>query len=324
MKRYNNLYQEIIKLDNIESAHRRARKGKTHYEEVKMVDEEPSKHFKKIRNMLRKQTFRNSNYKVFTTSDSGKERTIYKLPYFPDRIIHHCIMNIVEPIWRNQLIRDTFSSIKGRGIHDAAGRVKKSLWDKENTRYCLKMDVKKYYPSIDNVILKEVVRHKIKDQRVLWLLDEIIDSSRGVPIGNYLSQYFANLYPVDFDHWAKNNCYAYFRYCDDMVFLHKDKDYLHKLKDKAEHFLNRKLNLKVKQDWQVFPIDARGIDFVGYRFFHSHTLLRKKIKKGCIKIINKRNLGKITMKQAMKSLASYNGWLSHCNSYNFRKAYNLT
>lgn len=88
MKRHNNLYSKIIKLENIELAHRRARKGKSHYKEVKMVDREPSKHFKKIRNMLRKQTFRNSNYKVFITNDSGKERTIYKLPYFPDRIVH--------------------------------------------------------------------------------------------------------------------------------------------------------------------------------------------------------------------------------------------
>ena len=157
-----------------------------------------------IHDMLKNLTFKNSPYQVFLKkTESGKIREIYKLPYFPDRIIHHCIMQIMEPIWFPTLIRDTYSSIKGRGIHDGVNRVKKALRDETGTRYCFKMDIKKFYPSVDHNVLKRVIRKKIKDRDLLWLLDEIIDSTKGLPIGNYLSQYFGNLYLSELYHWVK-------------------------------------------------------------------------------------------------------------------------
>ena len=155
-----------------------------------------------------------------------KRREIYQLPYFPDRITHHAIMNILEPIWVSVFTSDTYSCIKNRGIHAAAKRLKRELkLDPEGTKYCLKIDVRKFYPSIDHEILKQVVRRKIKDKRLLWLLDEIIDSADGVPIGNYLSQYFANLYLAYFDHWIKEERIKYYyRYADDIVILGSDNE----------------------------------------------------------------------------------------------------
>jgi hypothetical protein len=166
MKRYNNLYSKIYDLENIKLAHKNARKGKLHYSEVKMVEVNPEKYFMKIHNMLKNKTFHNSKYEVFMKSDRGKEREIFKLPYFPDRIIHHCIMNIIESIWMKTLIADTYSSLKNRGIHKGVKRIKLALKDRENTKYCLKMDVRKFYPSINHDILKQVIRRKINNRKL--------------------------------------------------------------------------------------------------------------------------------------------------------------
>ena len=176
------------------------------------------------------------------------------------------------------------------------------------TQYCLKLDITKFYPSVDHTILKALLRKKIKDNDLLWLLDEIIDSAPGLPIGNYLSQYLANYYLTFFDHWLKETMRVryYFRYADDLVILAPDKQYLHDLLKQIKTYLESHLKLQVKQNWQVFPVQERGIDFVGYRFYHTHVLLRKSIKKNFARMLRKN--------PDPKSIASYNGWLKHCNS----------
>lgn len=325
MKRYGYLYEKIYDIENIKLAHKNAKRGKNHYKEVKMVDKNPDKFFKQIHCMLKNKTYKTSQYEIIHRKmDSGKEREIYKLPYFPDRIIHHAIMQVIEPIWRKTLIRDTYSSLRDRGIHDGVKRIKKALRDKENTKYCLKMDVKKFYPSVNNEILKQIIRKKIKDNNLLWLLDEIIDSSEGVPIGNYLSQYFGNLYLSELDHKIKEKYgleYA-FRYCDDIVILHKSKERLHLIRKKIEEDLI-KLKLKFKENWQVFPVDIRGLDFLGYRFFHDYILLRNSIKKKFIKKI--RTINKkwksLSHTKIINSIMSYCGWLKYANCKNLFNRY---
>lgn len=318
MKRYGNLYQKIYDIENIKLAHKNAKKGKSHYTEVKMVEDNPDKYFNQIHDMLKNKTFRNSAYKIFIKRGK-KERKISKLPYFPDRIIHHCIMNILETIWVKTLIVDTYSSLKNRGIHKGVLRIKKALKDKENTKYCLKMDVKKFYPSIDHKILKDIIRKKIKDNDLLWLLDEIIDSAVGVPIGNYLSQYFGNLYLSGLDHWLKERkqCHYYFRYCDDLVILHSDKEYLSALRGEVSQYLGEKLNLTLKSDYQIFPVSVRGIDFLGYRFFHGFTLLRKgtaiRFKQRILQI--KKNHQNLTPINILSGIMSYWGWMKYANCY---------
>lgn len=320
MKRYNNLFEKIVSLDNIKLAHEKARRGKRHYKEVIMVNAEPGKYFQEIRKMLVEKTFINSKYtKVTKITDNGKVREILKLPYYPDRIIHHAIMNVLEPIWFKTLIRDTYSSIKGRGIHDGVKRVKEALRDKENTQFCLKLDIQKFYPSINNELLKLTIRKKIKDSDVLWLLDEIIDSTKGVPIGNYLSQYFANLFLNDFDHWIKENHKEkyYFRYCDDIVILHKSKQHLHRLQREIVQYLAG-CELKVKSNWQVFPINIRGIDFLGYRFFHNYVLVRKSISQKLIKktALIRKGWENAKPTEVINSIMSYMGWLKYANAKN--------
>lgn len=323
MKRYGNLYSKIWDLDNIKFAHKNARKGKLHYQEVQTINENEEIYALQIQNMLKNKTFKNSEYKVFIKNDNGKEREIYKLPYFPDRIIHHCIMQIIEPIWTKSLISDTYSSIKERGIHKGVKRIKEALKDRENTKYCLKMDVKKFYPSINHTILKSIIRQKIKDVDILWLLDEIIDSTKGVPIGNYLSQYFGNLYLSGLDHWIKeqNHCKYYFRYCDDMVILHSDKKFLSNLCKDIQIYLNKNLKLNLKENYQIFPIETRGLDFLGYQFYHNYTLLRKSIVnrfKQKIKDIKeiKKEHNSLSEINILNSIMSYYGWMKHANCNN--------
>lgn len=326
MKRFGNLYEQVCDIENIKLAHKNAREGKRHYSEVKMIDADPDKYLKQIKDMLKNKTFRNSEYTVMNKkTDNGKVREIFKLPYFPDRIVHHCIMQVIEPIWFKSLIRDTYSAIKGRGIHDGVKRIKNALQDKENTKYCLKLDVKKYYPSINNEILKKIVRKKIKDKNLLWLLDEIINSTKGIPIGNYLSQYFGNLYLSGYDHWMKEiqKCKYYFRYCDDIVILSKSKKELHELFKKTEQCFEEILNLKIKENWQIFPVAIRGIDFLGYRFFHDYTLLRNSIKKKFIKKIKviEKYWFKMSYSQIVNSIMSYQGWFKYANCRNLKNKY---
>jgi len=325
MKRYNNLHQKIYDMENIKLAHKNAKKGKAHYSEVVMVETNPDKYFNEIHNMLKDKTFKNSEYKMFIKMDKSKRREIFKLPYFPDRIIHHCIMNVLEPIWMKTLIADTYSSLKNRGIHKGVKRVKKALTDRENTKYCLKMDVKKFYPSIDHNILKQIIKRKIKDKNLLWLLDEIIDSADGVPIGNYLSQYFGNLYLSGLDHWLKEQkrCKYVFRYCDDICVLHADKTYLSNLRKEISEYLTTDLHLTLKENWQVFPVDVRGIDFLGYRFFHDYTLLRKSTAirfKKRIKSI-KKNHKILTPINILSGIMSYWGWMKHAKCYRLQNKY---
>jgi hypothetical protein len=175
------------------------------------------------------------------------------------------------------------------------------------------MDVKKFYPSIDHDILKGLLRRKIKDTDLLELLDEIIDSSPGVPIGNYLSQYFANFYMAYFDHWIKEvKCVRYyFRYADDLVILSSGKEKLHRLLWEIADYLREQLKLEVKRNYQLFPVSERGIDFVGYRFYHTHILLRKQIKKNFARMLK--------YAPCRESIASYWGWAKHCNSRHLLK-----
>jgi len=275
MKRYGNLYDKIYDIENIKLAHKNARKGKTHYKEVVMVDEDIDRYAGEIQTMLMDKTFVNGEYTTFMKKDKGKMREISKLPYYPDRIVHHAVMQVLEPIWKKTLIRTTYQSIKGRGVHKAMTDVQYFI-RKHKPRYCVKVDIRKYYPSIDNKILKQVIRKKIKCKDTLWLLDSVVNSRVGVPIGNYLSQYFGNLYLNELDHLMKeeHGVKGYFRYCDDIILLVNSKSEAHRLLAEIRMYAKTNRLLEVKRNYQVIDVLDRGVDFVGYRMFDSYTLVR--------------------------------------------------
>lgn len=317
MKRVGNLYNKIISIKNLELADKNARKGKLKSYGVRLHEKNRENNILKLHEQLRNKQYKTSEYNIFKIY-KPKERDIFQLPYYPDRIVHHAVMNILEPIWVSIFTADTFSCIKGRGIHGCWKKVKEALKDEENTKYCLKIDIKKYYPSINHDVLKKLIRKKIKCNDTLELLDEIIDSAKGIPIGNYLSQYFANIYLTYFDHYVKEKMKVkyYFRYADDMVFLHQDKKELRKIYKEINTYLKDELKLEIKHNYQIFPTQVRGIDFVGYVFRHSHTLIRKSIKQNFCRKIAKLLKRKLNNKEFKQGIAAWLGWCKYSNSIN--------
>ena len=317
MKRIGNLYSKIIDINNLRLADEKARKGKMKSYGIKLHDKNREDNILKLHEQLKNKTYKTSEYNIFKIYEP-KERDIYQLPYFPDRIVHHAVMNILEPIWVSIFTSDTFSCIKGRGIHGCWKKVKEALKDEEGTKYCLKIDIRKYYPTINHDILKSLIRKKIKCKDTLHLLDEIIDSADGIPIGNYLSQYFANIYLTYFDHYVKEKMKVkyYYRYADDMVFLHSNKKELRKIYKEINTYLKDELKLDIKHNYQIFPTQVRGIDFVGYVFRSSHILIRKKIKQNFCRKIAKLLKRKINKEQLKQGIAAYLGWCKYSNSIN--------
>lgn len=312
MKRKGYLYDKIISVDNLRIAHANASKGKSKNPDVIAFEKDIDANLQSLHESLKNKLFKNSAYRTFEITDP-KRRLIFCLPYYPDRIIHHAIMNYLEALFVACFTSDSYSCVKGKGVHAAAEAVKHALKDVSGTQFYVKLDIKKFYPSIDHDTLKLLLRRKIKDADLLWLLDLIIDSADGIPIGNYLSQYFANFYLTYFDHWLKEEKRVkyYFRYADDIVVLADNKPYLHDLFNDMRNYLADNLKLQVKGNYQVSPVADHGIDFVGYVFFHTHTMLRKRIKKNFARtMVKKRNAA---------SQASYVGWAKHCNSKNLLK-----
>lgn len=331
MKRIGHLFEKVVSMDNLRLAHINARKGKGWYKEVIEINKDPDKYLKIIQEQLINKTYKTSEYEVFIKKDGTKEREIFKLPYFPDRICQWAIIQVIEPYLINHMTIDTYSAIPKRGIHFGFKRIQHDIQtDVKGCQYCLKLDVRKYYPSIDHDILKEKYARLFKDKDLLWVIYEIIDSTDGkigVPIGNYLSQYSGNFYFSSFDHWLKECKHVkhYHRYMDDLVIFGETKEELHLLLEEIKIYLNDVLNLKLKDNYQIFPTYVRGVDFLGYRFFMNYVLLRKstckQMKRKLIKIQKKVSAGNMINYSEWCCINSYEGWLMHCDSYRLKRKY---
>jgi len=313
MKRYGNLFERIVDIENIKLAHKQARRGKAFYSEVKMVDADIEYYAREIQKALVNQTFTTSEYEVQERFDGRKMRTIYKLPYYPDRIVQHALLNVTEPVLTASLIRDTYQSIRGRGTSDAVRRVKKVIRSESCPRYALKIDVAKFYPSVDNAIMKRLIRRKIKCPKTLWLFDDILDSMPGLPIGNFTSQILGNVYLAGFDWQVKQHLKpaGYFRYCDDMVFMSDSTSELMAYKRWATQALGD-LRLSIKPSWNIYDIHKQGVDFVGYVFKPDQTRLRNSIKTKFTRACKELKWLPVTDSN-LSRLMAYKGWVKSCN-----------
>jgi retron-type reverse transcriptase len=298
-------------MQTLELADKKARKGKGQQYGVQLFDRDREQNLLSLQHMLQTKTYRTSSYTNFVIKER-KERLVSRLPYFPDRITHHAIMIPLKPIFLSTFTADTYSCIENRGIHAGAENMVRMLKDKEGTMYYAQLDVEKFFPSVDHEVLKNLLRKKIKDRDLLWLLDEIIDSAPGLPIGNYLSQYFSNFYLTYFDHWIKEEMKMpyYLRYCDDMIFMYRNKWKLQGLVNAIIDYLGRNLKLKIKPNWKIEPVRC-GIDALGYEFYHDHILIRKGIKQSFARMLS--------VRPNPQSIASYLGWLKHANCTNLSK-----
>lgn len=350
-------------MDNLELAYRNAKKGKGWYREVQQIEKRPYYYLAALQWKLKNHLYKTSEYTTFLKKDGMKEREIYKLPFFPDRICQWAVLQVIEPQLLSYFTDDTYSAIPNKGIHAALKRLRKAVDNNpEEMTYCLKLDCKKFYPSIDHDILKQQFRRKYKDPELLELIDEIIDSIStcpateeniafyeaqgkiinivtydekrfidgvGIPIGNYFSQYDGNFFLTPFDHWIKEvkHIKHYYRYMDDICIFAATKEELLALLNEIDTYFRENLNLRIKGNYQVFPSFIRGIDFVGYRVFKDYTLLRKttcqQFERKMTAIRKKVESGKEMNYSEWCSINSYKGWLKHCDSHRLSEKYIL-
>ncbi len=321
MKRYGYLYEKICDIENIKLAIIKASKKKTKRRDVRKILNNIDYYALEIQEILIKQSYKPSPYKVTKIYDgaNNKERIIHKPNFYPDQIIHWSLMLVLEPILTKGMYAHSCGSIPGKGSSWGNKYIEKWIRnDKKNTKYCLKLDIRKFYDSINHESLKVAFKQKIKDKKTLNLISAIIDSCDGLPIGNYTSQWFANFLLTKLDHHIKENLKVkyYIRYIDDMVLFGSNKKKLHKAKQEIEKLLSE-MKLNIKGNWQVFRVDDRGVDFLGLRFFREKTILRKR---NALRI--RRRVKKVSKKQQLNSkdasaIISYWGWIKRSNSYNF-------
>lgn len=361
MKRYGNLFEKICSMENLELAFKNAKKGKGWYREVKQIEKRPYYYLAGLQWMMKNHLYKTSEYTSFMKKDGKKEREIYKLLFFPDRIAQWAVLQVIEPQLLAYFTDDTYSAIPNKGIHAAYRKLRKAVDEHpEEMTYCLKIDCKKFYPSIDHETLKQKFRRKYKDPELLNLIDEIIDSIStcpatdeniefyrsvgneikivkingkdfidgvGIPIGNYFSQYDGNFFLSGFDHWIKEvkRVKHYYRYMDDICIFARTKEELHQLLAEINEYFIQNLKLRIKGNYQIFPSFIRGIDFVGYRIFLNSTLLRKstcqEMKRKMTNIRKKVENGQEMNYSEWCSINSYKGWLKHCDSSHLSDKY---
>ena len=362
MKTFNNFYEDIIALPNLYRAYELARRGKRRKTEVLNFENNLHSNLLNLHFALLERTYSPSGYKTFYVTDSKKRKIT--APAFSDQIVHHAIFNFVEQMYDQYFIYDSYACRKNKGTHRGFKRlmsfvrknkkfqsqqvsefyastgttnIKPSLSNKSED-YFMKCDISKYFYSIDQHKLKEIISRKIKDENVLWLMGKIIDSHsemkipahvennyyfeqrKGIPIGNLTSQLFSNIYLNELDYFVKNNLRIkhYVRYVDDFVIIEKDAKLLQDYFRKIKLFLSENLFLKLEKEKTQINKISFGVDFIGFVAFKHYSRVRSK---GYRKFVSefKANIslyhkGLIEFNQIYESFISYRAHLMHSNS----------
>lgn len=327
-KRVNNLFEKIVSFENLVLASKKSRKGKRYRDSTLAFDLNLELNLINLQKELIDKTYKPSAYREFFINDS-KKRLITAAPY-KDRVIHHAMMNILEPIFEKSFIYDSYSCIKEKGTHKAIQRYKK--FAKQNT-YVLKCDIKKYFHNINHEVLYSQIKRKIKCKDTLSLTKLIIDSKydsfinskkKGIPIGNLTSQVFANIYLNDFDHFIKEKLGLkyYIRYCDDFVIFHNDKKVLNIIKKLIEIYL-KDYDLQIHENKsRVYRVND-GVNFLGFRIFENYMLVNKQTVRRYIRKLDKKyykyQKNKEDFLGIKQSIQSWLGHVKHTNSYKLRE-----
>jgi len=320
MRTYKDLWDKFISPENFKAAVEKACKGKKQRQQIIRFMEDKEGNTELVRQLVLQGKFHTSPYRSKTIYEP-KERVIYILPFNPDRIVQHAVMNILRPIMESKFIADSYACIEGRGQLKASIKCSEIV---RNSTHIYKGDVRKFYPSIDHDILSGMLHRIVKDDRFMAVVDDIIYSFPGgknCPIGNYCSQWLGNFYLTELDSFVKHTLHVqyYERYCDDFVLGGKSAAQCHEWRRQIEAFLRDRLLLTCSKS-SVFST-AQGVDFCGYRSFGKYTLLRKSTARRelreCARI--RRNPEQFTQEEVMQKAASMNGWAIHACTYNFRQ-----
>lgn len=315
-------YEDIIGIENIFQAWEEFVKGKRKKKDVMEFGRNLEDNLFDLHHRLQNQTYRHGTYQDFYVQDP-KRRHIHKASV-ADRIVHHLLYNYLYEVFDKTFIYDSYSCRLDKGTHKGVLRLAKFTRkvSKNYTRPCwaLKLDIKKFFASVDHKILKNLIGRKIHDKNILWLIGEIIDSFRlgveplrGIPLGNLTSQIFANIYLNELDRFVKNKLKIkyYIRYADDFVILDTEKKNLYPCTSRLEYFLKAKLNLELHPRKIIISNLRWGIDFLGYIVLPHYRLPRAETKRRMFKNLEE----KICSDNFDQSLASYLGYLSHANAF---------
>ena len=316
MKRYGNLENQILSWDNLVQAYKLAAKGKKSRRAIKRFYNDFDNNLAKIQHALRTRQFTTSAYREKTIFEP-KKRTIYVLP-FPDRIVHHALMNICEPIIDKRFYEYSLSCRPGKGIHKGLKYVQDKI---RANNYAWKFDVSKFYPSINHDLVYGQVCSVFKDPFVLWLFKDIIysiDGETNMPIGNYVSQWLGNLYLNGLDIFIKEELKIrdYVRYCDDFIIFSKTPIDEEGIVNRIIDFLWDKLKLLPSQSYGIDLAGGEPIDFLGYKVYKDgRTQLRdtsKKRFKNHVKFLYYALHHKVmSLDYIRSSLYSMHGWIKY-------------
>ena len=293
MKTYKNLYPKLCSYKNLEKAFKKASKGKNSKFYVIEFRKNLNKNLLVLKRKLEFETYKPSPLVKFTIRDP-KTRLIRK-SIFKDRIVHHAIVNILEPIYEKIFIDDSYANRVNKGSITALkrfdtfkrkvsknGRLVPHAFNNNMTKgYIFKADIRKFFDSVDQAKLISILKRKIKDERIIWLIIKILknfDNKKiGMPLGNMTSQFFANVYLNDLDYFVKHKLKMkyYIRYVDDFVILHEDGKKLEECQNKISKYL-KNLRLELHPDKSKISSMYKGVNFLGFKIFYFYKLARKK------------------------------------------------
>ena len=331
MKRLNNLYDKIYDFNNLYDAYLKARKNKRYRKEVLKFSLNLEENLIILQNELIWGTYAQGKHREFYVY-VPKVRQIKALP-FKDRVLQHAVNNVLEPIFDKKFDVHSYACRKGKGGHQASNTLKKWLYNAEKQGvqlYCLKCDIRKYFDSVHLKTLYNIVKRKIKDKKLLWLIRQILElktKERGIPIGNLTSQMLANVYLNELDKFVKSQLKVkkYMRYMDDFLILADNKEDLHMYLKEITSFLDNALKLELNHKTRIFPVKL-GVEFVGYIHYANYIKVRtstwKREKKSIKTALRQFENNKIDGSKVKNIVASIDGHLAHADAYTTRKRLN--
>ena len=368
MKSYNHLYEKYLTEENCRLGLWNGTKNKSTKRKkrrARKLRKNKNVEIPKILEYAKYENFHNYPHKPVQIYD-GIRRKVREIivPNDHEQVVHHMIVNVLKPILLPKFYEHSYGSIPGRGSHKAKKAIKKWIKrDPSNMKYCLKMDIKKYFNNVNHDILKQMFRDLIHDEKFLSIVFKIIDvipGNKGIPLGFYTSQWIANMYLTGLDHFIKEvlKVKHYIRYMDDMVIFGSNKRILHRIREAISNYLKIKLDLELKENWQVFRFDyidkrvhlksdnvidakecfdmmngnckkdptkprhlGRDLDFMGFRFFRDRVILRKSIMLKSTRKAKRIGKKKKPTIYDCRQILSYLGWIKATNVYNMYLKY---
>ena len=309
---HSNLFERIIAPENLFAAWHIFRRGKTSKQDVQEFEFNLEDQVFALHEDLKNGSYQHGTYESFYVCDP-KRRHIHKPP-IRDRLLHHAVCRSIGSLVEKHFIFDSWSCRKGKGTHAAIARFQSMGWtlSRNNTRpvWVLKLDIRKFFDSVDQDRLLHILAGQIHDCHVIALLTNIVRSfPSGIPLGNLTSQLFANIYLNELDQFVKHvlRIRCYLRYCDDFVLLHDDRSTLVDALSKIQRFVFERLGLEIHPRKILLERYSQGVDFLGFVCFPSHRILRTKTKRRMLQRVNDKNK------------FSYLGLLHHARTYQLNK-----